>query len=203
MAVALDAHVILDLQWRGVELDRLLDARHAALQEWIAAYLRGLGWEVRAEVSFNEYGDRGRYDLLAFHRLAKVLVIVEVKTSIGDIQELLGKLDVKVRVATSVARRLAWRATASVPIIVLTDSSTSRRHVRRHAELFARFTTDRRLAATCLRSPETVGEMPAGILMFRKLPYAHQGSTTRVRPSRQTQSHTTTAVDAISGVGAG
>jgi transcriptional regulator with XRE-family HTH domain len=187
ITAALDARLLLDVQWRGAELDRLLDARHAALQEWFAAYLRRIGWEVRVEVSFNVYGDRGRYDLLAFHRTSNALLAVEVKTSVGDIQELLGKLDVKVRVAPRVARDLGWQPSRVVPALVLADSSTVRRHVQAHAALFARFAMGHRTAASWLRQPEATIERPEALIIFRKLPYAHHGDTIRVRPRRKTQ----------------
>jgi hypothetical protein len=55
---ALDATLILDIHWRGAELDRLLDAHHAALVEIVGAFLRRHGWDARVEVSFNHYGER-------------------------------------------------------------------------------------------------------------------------------------------------
>lgn len=42
-------------------------------------------------MSFNHYGDRGRYDILAFHPPTGILLVVEVKTGIGDVQATLGR----------------------------------------------------------------------------------------------------------------
>ena len=61
------------------------------------------GWSVRPEVSFNHYGDRGRVDLLAFHAASGVALVIEVKGSIGDLQDALGRLDVKLRLGRSLA----------------------------------------------------------------------------------------------------
>ena len=192
----LGAQLVIDVHWRGAELDRLLDARHAALQEWFAGFLRRNGWEVRAELSFNQYGDRGRYDLLAFSRAANTLLVVEIKTSIGDLQDLLGRLDVKARVAGRIARDQGWFASTVVPLILLADSSSVRRHVRAHAGLFARFSSDRRLATAWLRKPSVYGDAPDGLMTFHDLPYAHRGGTIRVRSARKAVTHTVAAVAA-------
>lgn len=96
VAEALGATLALVLRWEGAELDRLADAAHARLQEQVAGALERLGWLVRIETSFNRYGDRGRVDVLAHHPVARTLLVIEVKSAIGDLQETLGRLDVKV-----------------------------------------------------------------------------------------------------------
>ena len=40
------------VQWRGGDLDRLLDEAHAGLVERVAQLLRRLGWQVLVEVSY-------------------------------------------------------------------------------------------------------------------------------------------------------
>ena len=62
-AAELDISIEVSARWRGGELARLLDADHAALVEWLIQRLERLGWLVRVEVSFNRYGERGRYDV--------------------------------------------------------------------------------------------------------------------------------------------
>lgn len=163
LAHALDARLRMDLDWRGAELDRLIDAGHASLADRVAGMLAGWGWQVLPEVSFNIYGDRGRYDLLAFHAPARILLVVEIKTAIGDLQETLGRVDVKVRVASRVARQRGWIPTAVVPVIVLAESMTARRHVARHPSLFANFPVRGRAALAWLRSP---GGVPTGLLLL-------------------------------------
>jgi transcriptional regulator with XRE-family HTH domain len=76
IAMALGVSVAVQVRWQGEQLDRLVDAAHAALQQEVAELLIGLGWLIRVEVSFNHYGDRGRVDLLAFHPLLRVLLVV-------------------------------------------------------------------------------------------------------------------------------
>jgi transcriptional regulator with XRE-family HTH domain len=48
---AFDADLVILVRWRGGELDRLLDRRHATLGEAVVARLERLGWTVMPEVS--------------------------------------------------------------------------------------------------------------------------------------------------------
>lgn len=165
VAAALDASVSLTLRWNGEQLDRLIDARHARIQAATASLMEAHGWQVRAEVSFNEFGDRGRIDVLGYHPDRRALLVVEVKSGIGDLQETLGRLDVKARLARRVARDPGWPdAVAVVPALVIGDSRRSRRIVAEHAALFGRFTVRGRTALAWVRRPMLPG--PAGLLWF-------------------------------------
>jgi transcriptional regulator with XRE-family HTH domain len=190
IADALDARLVLDIQWRGAELDRLLDAHHAALVEIVGAFLRRHGWDVRVEVSFNHYGDRGRYDMLAFHRTTRVVLVIEVKTAFGDLQDTIGRLVVKMRVAASVVRPLGWRPSAFVPVLVLAEVTTARRVVSDHPIVFARFTERGRSALSWMQSPDRQA-VPTGVLVFRKLSSAKQAGVIRVRPVSKRRALTT------------
>jgi hypothetical protein len=106
VATGLGATVSLELRWHGEQLDRLMDASHAALEKTIARNLRAGGCVVEVEVSFSIYGDRGRCDAVAYHPPTGTLLIVEAKTRLGDLQELLGRLDVKTRLGPQIARQL-------------------------------------------------------------------------------------------------
>ena len=57
----------MELWFRGADLDRLLDEGHAALVGAVASRLASLGWEVRPEVSFAVYAERGSIDLVEWH----------------------------------------------------------------------------------------------------------------------------------------
>jgi transcriptional regulator with XRE-family HTH domain len=96
-ATALGAHLSLDIRSDGER--PLSDARHAELQNWLIGLLRRAGWLADAEVSFNHYGDRGRIDIIAFLPNVGCLLVVEIKTRFTDAQEVLGRLDVKRRIA--------------------------------------------------------------------------------------------------------
>jgi transcriptional regulator with XRE-family HTH domain len=183
---ALEASVQLTLRWHGEQLDRLLDEAHAALQQAVAVLLAGLGWQLRVEVSFNHYGERGRIDLLAYHAARRVLLVVEIKSAIGDLQETLGRLDIKVRIAMNVARDLGWTdVTAVLPVLVIADSRRARRIIAGHDLLFSRFDVRGRSAVAWLRKP--LQSTPTGLLWFAN---GLNSSDLRVTRDRRARRHT-------------
>jgi transcriptional regulator with XRE-family HTH domain len=183
VAEALGASVDVTLRWEGEQLDRLLDAAHAWLVQQTAALLGSCGWVVRPEVSFNHYGDRGRVDLLAFHPLTRIVLVAEVKASLGDLQDALGRLDVKVRLGRSLADASGWAGPrAIVPAFVFGDTRTVRNTIARHEAIFARFTLRGRSARAWIRSP--MSPAPTGLLWFANVPESHGVSPTRGRRVR-------------------
>lgn len=184
---ALGARLTLGVQWQGSQLDQLLDAAHAALAELWQQRLERWGWLVRAEVSFNFYGERGRIDLLAYHPGLRILLVIEIKTQIVDIQALLGPLDVKERLARQIAQRFDWKPVFVVPMLIVEDASTARRRIKAHEALFARFGLRGQEAQAWLRNPGA--NVPAGILTFSAPSSARSKSgrragRQRVRPIR-------------------
>ncbi len=167
----LAASADLALRWRGPELDRLLDARHATVQAAWKGRLDRWGWVVEAEASFNRYGERGRVDLLAWHPAAQTVLVVEVKTVVVDLQDLLGRLDVKRRLAPWLTRERGWQRPRRVlPLLLLPDSSPAREAVRRLGPLFEGFDLRGRAAVTALRRPALLDETAAnGLLIFSDL----------------------------------
>ena len=137
VASAVGARTDLRLSWNGEALDRLLDSAHAALVESTAAKLRALGWEVAAEVTFWIRGERGSVDLLAWHSTLRVVLVIEVKSVVPDIQAMLVSLDRKARLAFEIARRRGWSPVAAGRLLVIGESRTARRRVEKHAATFA------------------------------------------------------------------
>lgn len=183
IATALGAEALVVVRYRGAELDRLLDEGHARLQDRWKRRLESYGWTVWVEVSFNHYGDRGRVDLFAWHVGAGVVLIVEVKTVVADLQSLLGSLDVKVRVAPHILRQLGIRVgvgVSVVPVLAVADTSTNRRRIRAHESLFARYALRGSAALAWLRAPRPTR---AGVLLYTSLPKV-AGSDLR-QPGRQ------------------
>ena len=127
--------VTLDLlpRWRGGELDRLLGARHSALHEAVATRFATLpGWTAVPEVTFSIYGERGAIDVLAWHEPTRTLLVIELKTEIVDVQELIGTLDRKRRLAPKIAAERGWRPTVVGTWIILAEGRTNRRRVASH-----------------------------------------------------------------------
>lgn len=118
---------------RGGEFERVINARHAIFGEAVAAWVaRRPGWIVAAEVSFSIYGERGIVDLLAWHEATGSLVVIELKTAIVDVDELIGTLDRKRRLAPRIAALRGWRAGPVSTWLLVADSKTNRRRVAEH-----------------------------------------------------------------------
>jgi transcriptional regulator with XRE-family HTH domain len=131
LIVGLGAELDMRVRWHGEELDRLLDAPHAAIVERLIEILTALGWQCGAEVTFEVAGERGSVDVLAWHPPTGRLLVVETKSVVPDMQQMLSSLDRKVRLAGSIAARRGWRATGVARAIVLAGTATNRRRAER------------------------------------------------------------------------
>ena len=164
---AVDASLVVEIRWQGADLDRLVDQRHAQLQELTARRLASAGWMAHVEVSFNYYGDRGSCDVVAWHPSTQTLLVVEVKSRLGNVQDTLHRLDVKARLGSIIANQLNWPKPASVArALVVADERTSRRVVAHHEALFASFATRGWAASRWLRRPGPGG---VSLLWFQSL----------------------------------
>ncbi len=136
VAGALGARVDLRLNYNGEALDRLLDEAHAALVEVVARILRLAGWEVVVEATFWIRGERGSIDILAFHAATGIVLVIEVKSVVPDVQSMLAALDRKSMLASEIARERGWSAIAVATVLVVSDDRTARRRVDAHASTF-------------------------------------------------------------------
>ena len=189
---ALGGRVDVRMQWRGPDLDRLLDEDHARVAASVKRRLESWRWQVRVEHSYSHYGERGRIDLLAFHPPARILLVVEVKSELVDVQGLLGALDQKSRLAPFVVRPFGWSSRAVVPAIVFLEHSATRKRLRRYDTLFDRFVVRGRAAGTWLRNPTAV--VPSGLLWFTAAGERASAPRERIRHSRLGQPPTRQAL---------
>jgi hypothetical protein len=165
VAAAVGARFDPRLSWNGEALDRLLDAAHAGLVESVVARVGALGWEVAAEVTFAIYGERGSVDVLAWHAATRVILVIEVKSVIPDMQAMLGSLDRKVRLATQIGSSRGWAPVAVARLLAIGESRTARRRVERVATtLLAEYPDRGARIAAWLRSPDVAP--PLRGLMF-------------------------------------
>ena len=65
-------------------------------------------WAAEPEVSFSIYGERGIVDILAWHPTRRSLLVIELKTEFVDINELMGSVDRKRRLARTIGRDRGW-----------------------------------------------------------------------------------------------
>jgi transcriptional regulator with XRE-family HTH domain len=178
VAAALDARIDAVVRWHGGDLARLVSARHARMHEILARYFQGLpAWVVEPEVSFSIYGERGVIDVLAWHPASRILLVIELKTEIIDLNEMLGTLDRKRRLAWRIAADRSWNPVEVAMWVVVADGRTNRRVVARHAAVLrSKLPSDGRRLRGWLRNP--VGRIDA--LSF--LPYV-QGLHAGVDPA--------------------
>jgi transcriptional regulator with XRE-family HTH domain len=137
------------------ELDRVLNAGHAALHEAVAKYLDSVpGWVHAPEVSFSIYGERGVIDILAFHAPTRSLLVIELKTELVSLEDLLTTMDVRVRHATNIAKERGWVASSVSAWVVFAPSRTTRRRLAAHTStLHSAFPADGRSVQGWLARP--------------------------------------------------
>lgn len=133
---ALGADLDVRVRWRGEGLDRLLDEAHALVVDRLVAELRAAGWEVRLEVTFNHFGDRGSVDVVGWHEESAAVLVCEVKSVVPDAQATLKPLDVKAMLGAVIARGLGWEAATVSRLLIVSDRTVNRRRVGRFAALF-------------------------------------------------------------------
>ena len=128
---AVDAGFEGTVQWRGAGLDRLLDARHAGLVAASVRRLGGLGWETRVETTYSVYGERGSIDVMGAFVPMRAVLVEEIKSELASLEETIRKLDEKVRLVREriAAQEFGWGPESVGRVLVLPDSTTSRRRV--------------------------------------------------------------------------
>ena len=165
---AVEADIDVTVRYRGGQLDRLLDERHAATASAVSRLLSSRDWAVTPEVSFNHYGDRGSIDLIAFHPPSRVLLVVEVKSEIASVEETLRRVDIKVRLGRLIAsERLGVEPGSVVRLLAVRASSANRDRVARLDVLLGlAFPLRGSELAGWIRAPTPLGGERAGGLMF-------------------------------------
>lgn len=158
VAAVLEIRLDLVPRWRGGDLDRLLNARHSALHEQVAIELgRRSGWIFQPEVSFAIAGERGVIDILAFHPGRRALLVIELKTDIADVNELVGTLDRKTRLALRIAAERGWAIEPGTTVstwLIVAPSRTNRRRVQAHSTMLrTAFPVDGRSVGSWLDDP--------------------------------------------------
>lgn len=134
---ALRVSLFLDARWMDGDADRLIDQAHSAIVDVVVRTLRRLGWTVTVEYGFNVFGERGSVDVLAWHPTFRVLLIVEVKSRLTDLQATFSAFARKVRLVPDVVRReLGWDARHVGRLLVLPGTKGNRALVERHSATF-------------------------------------------------------------------
>ena len=155
VAAALDIRIDLLTRWRGGDLARLLSARHSAMHESVAGYFERLpGWAESPEVSFSIYGERGVIDILAYHAASGSLLVIELKTEIVDVNELVGTLDRKARLGPQIATDRGWDVRSVSRWVIVSRDKTNQRRIEAHRSMLrAAFPADGHAMRSWLARP--------------------------------------------------
>jgi transcriptional regulator with XRE-family HTH domain len=157
VARALDIQITITTRSRGADLDRLVSGRHAGLHEsvarWFAEQLPD--WILAPEVSFSIHGERGIIDILAWHPAHRALVIIELKTDIVDVNELIGRMDQRRRLAARIAEDRGWHPLTISVWVIVANGRTNRARLSAHRTLLRNaFPMDGRSVLGWLRRPD-------------------------------------------------
>ncbi len=149
-----DARLQVTPQWRGGDLERLLDDEHALIAGATAETLAAAGWRPELEVTYSIYAERGSIDVLATKREALAAIVVEVKSDIASAEQLGRKLDEKARLAPQIVfERYGWRPKVVGRVVVMPESSRLRRRFQPGSVLARMFPATGRQVRAWLHAP--------------------------------------------------
>jgi transcriptional regulator with XRE-family HTH domain len=169
------------MRWQGGDLDRLINSGHAQMHEAMARWFADLdGWVAIPEVSFAHFGERGVVDIVAWHATSRIVLIVELKTSIVDVNNLMSSMDVRSRRAWQIARDHGWEPTAVAMWVVVAPGRSNARILADHSTVMrAKFPADGRSMRRWLSRPS------GGLAALSFLPGARLGGLGPDRRSRR------------------
>jgi len=154
-AKALGARFDGSVLWQGADLDRMLNRGHSRLHEAMAKWLTDLGgWLILPEVSFAYRGERGVIDIVAWHAAWRTLLVIELKTRIVDINDLMATMDIRGRMASRIAHERGWDPLAIGLWVVVAPARTNKRALAEHATILrAKFPADGRVMRRWIATP--------------------------------------------------
>jgi transcriptional regulator with XRE-family HTH domain len=186
VTAALDMRADLVGRWRAGDLDRLLNAKHSAMHEQVARMFRDElpDWTIEPEVSFSIYGERGVIDVVGWHEGRRTLLVVELKTDIVDVNDLIGTVDRKRRLASVAVRDRGWSPETVSAWVIVAAGRTNRGRISAHgAVLRAAFPMDGRAVRGWLRDPQrSIAALSTWRVSHPLTTKAVLVSTRRVRP---------------------
>ena len=156
VASALDIRVDLVPRWRAGDLDRLLNAKHSQLHELVARWFTKElpAWVLAPEVSYAVYGERGVIDIVAWHPGRRAILVIELKTDVVDVNQLIGKVGEKARMIRRIVRDRGWDPLTVSTWVIVASGRTNRARLAAHqAVLRAAFPADGRGMRRWLADP--------------------------------------------------
>jgi len=144
---------------------RQRDPAHARCSAYIRGHLEALGFVVEQEVEIGDGPTRGWIDLLAYHPVARILHLGEVKTEARDVGGIQRQVRWYERMAWSAARRFGWQPRLIVVGLYLLATVANDELVSLNREVLAQvFPVRAQGLAAALASPETADRPTAWAL---------------------------------------
>jgi len=112
LTVTIDAPYLVDRR-------RQREPGHSRMSAHVAARLARDGWQVSTEVEVGGDRSRGWIDILAYHPVTGLLLVIELKTEIHDLGAIQRSLGWYEREAWPAARRLGWNPSAVTGCLLL------------------------------------------------------------------------------------
>jgi transcriptional regulator with XRE-family HTH domain len=128
-ALGARASLAIDPPYLG-DRSRQADAAHARCTSHVGRRLERAGWQVAREVEVGGGRSRGWIDILAYHPRTGLVLVVEVKTELRDLGQIERTLGWYEREAWASARRLSWRPTRVVGVLLLLGTEANEDRVR-------------------------------------------------------------------------
>ena len=181
VAKALDVRVDLVPRWRAGDLDRLLNAKHSQLHELVARWFAKElpAWILAPEVSYAIFGERGVVDIVAWHPGRRAILVIELKTDIVDVNQIIGKVGEKARLIRQIVKDRGWDPLTVSTWLIVAAGRTNRARISAHqAVLRAAFPADGRVVRRWLADP--VGRV-AGLTIWGDRAARTLAPTRRVR----------------------
>jgi hypothetical protein len=185
VSAALDVRVDLVPRWRAGDLDRLLNAKHSQLHELVARWFTDElpAWVLAPEVSYAIYAERGVVDIVAWHPGRRAILVIELKTDIVDVNQLIGKVGEKARLIRQIVRERGWDPLTVSSWVIVAAGRTNRARLAAHRSVLrAAFPADGRAVRAWLADP--IGSISA-MSMWTDRAARPLTPTRRVRPHRR------------------
>ena len=141
--------------WRGADLDRMINRGHARMHEATIRWLHEIGgWLALPEVSFAVGRERGVIDIVAWHAASRSVLVIELKTRVADVNDLMATMDIRARVVRQIARDRGWDPIAIGIWVLLASGRTNARVLAEYAGVLrAKFPADGRAIRGWLAKP--------------------------------------------------
>lgn len=137
---ALDVRIDLRLLPPLITGPMVRDRAHARCVAYVVRQLEVAGWLVATEVAVSDGRWHGFIDVLAYHPIEHVLLVIEVKTTFDDVGAIDRQLGMYERLAWTAAQDRGWRPRAITgALLVLATGSNDRRLVEHRRYLGRRY----------------------------------------------------------------